>query len=96
MQLKEAAADLPKYYILYEITKYCKIPLLENIDDSDKHYIPLKPKDVIKILWEDSRLINPTPKYLSILNENGDERRYYFTWTAFKVSRWVETTTNKK
>lgn len=96
MKLKNAGEDSPKYFIRYEVTKYCKIPLLESIGDDEKLYIGLKPKDEIKILWESFKNKNPIPKYVSVIDENEQETRYYFSWNFNKVEKWLITTTNKK
>lgn len=96
MKLKNAGEDAPRFYVNYEVTKYCKIPLLENIDNTEKEYVPLKPRDSIKILWETCDLEKSIPKYISIFDEFDDERRYYFSWNLSKINKWLETTTNKK
>lgn len=90
--LKRAADNSPKYFLIYEVMKYCKIPLL--IDYDDKDYVSLKPKDVIKILWEGTTNNSAIAHYIII---NGDEhKRFKFSWNGNKVSNWLESTTIPK
>lgn len=87
--LRTAAEDAAKIKKVYQVNKYCKIPVCENLDDDHKIYIALKPKDVIEIIWEqhDDKLI---ARFLSV-----DERGKFFpTWTTRKFQNWVDSTCN--
>lgn len=96
-QLRNAAADCPKYFCLYEVNKYCKLPLLENDNSSEeeKVYIAFKPKDKIKIFWEAFNLDAPTAHYILIISEN-IEKKYYFNWNNEKITKWLNSTTYRK
>lgn len=92
-QLKNAGNDNPKYFSLYEINKYCKLPLIDN---DEKIYLPLKPKDKIKILWEAVDVINPIPKYLILEIDSLINKKYFFNWSIDKINKWIDSTTYKK
>lgn len=94
-KLKTAGDDYPRYFLMYEVSKYCKIPVTENVDDEEKVYVSLKPKDKLSILWEKIDFVRATPKYI-LLKENGIEKKYYLTWNILKFSNWLKTSTFEK
>ena len=90
-KLKAAGEDCPKYFKEYVVNKYCKLPLLEDMNSDEKLYLSLKPKDKLEIFWEVNDLINPIPRYVKITNEDNIEgRKYYFSWNLMKVNKWLE------
>lgn len=95
-KLKSAGDNCPRYFSLYEVNKYCKIPLSENPNEDERVYIALKPKDKIKILWELLDFENPIPKHITVIDEDLEETKYHFTWNLPKINKWLSSTTHKK
>lgn len=87
--LKMALEEVPKVKEIYEIEKYCSIPVKEGEDDVS--YIKLKPKDLIEILWENTPG-DRTPKYFTLLAE---EEQQSFAWSNAKIRSWVNKMTRK-
>lgn len=87
--LKDADENTPRMETIYECRKYCKVPL--NVDDDDKKYIPLKPKDRVIIEWEYHTLDKPCPKMVVIESSENDVSGM-FSWNDVKVRKWVDTT----
>lgn len=85
-QLLKASNNLPKIINEYIIKKYCKIPVLTQ--ENKKDYVPLKPKDVIKILWEFQDVKNPQVKHITI-----NETTYLPCWNNEKIKNWIDSTT---
>lgn len=86
--LKMALDSVPKVKEIYEIEKYCSVPIKES---DDVEYIKLKPKDLIEILWENTPG-SPTPKSFTLLSE---DEQMSFAWSDAKVRSWVEKMTRK-
>jgi hypothetical protein len=84
-KLLQASKNLPRVVIEYVVKKYCKLPV---IAESDKDYISLKPKDIVKILWEFNDLKNPQAQ--KIMFEN---TAYLPSWGNEKIKKWIEQTT---
>lgn len=92
-RLKSACDNIPIVKHVYEVRKYCKVPLQENTDNDNKKYISLKPKDIIEILWEYENVDSPTP--INICIGSDDENIMYFSWSDAKVRKWASTTISK-
>jgi hypothetical protein len=92
-KLKAAGEDCPKYFQEYVVSKYCKLPLLEEIGSEEKQYVALKPKDRLEIFWEVSDLVHPVPRYIKVINEDDEEKKYYFSWNLMKINKWLELST---
>jgi len=86
IRLLEAVDSSPKVKLTYRLTKYCKIPILKEVDSRDKEYIPLKPDDVVEILWEYDSPDNPTVRYIKITE--GD-KMYFPFWNSSKIFTWA-------
>lgn len=84
--LKKAGIENVRTHMEYSITKYCKIPVIESFA-TEKTYIPLKPKDTVKILWE-YESSTPVVKRLVIVSE--DEVEYIPCWTSAKMVEWTQ------
>jgi len=87
-RLKLAGEGAPRAKKMYEATKYCKVPLLEDRDNEDKQYINLKPRDRLEILWEYAIKDDPTP--IQVILTFDDDQVMYFSWNDAKVKKWVE------
>jgi hypothetical protein len=92
-QLKSAGQNCPRVKYLYEIRKYCKIPLHDGLNENEKVYVSLKPHDTIEILWEYESIDHPTAKQLCLTFDN--DQIMYFTWSNAKISKWVESSVLK-
>lgn len=86
-RLKLAGESCPRTKKLYEVRKYCKLPLLESIHEDEKHYITLKPKDKIEILWEYESIENPSPKQITLTFD--EDQIMYFAWSEAKIKKWI-------
>ncbi len=84
-QLKRAGIENIRTNIKYSMTKYCKIPIFEDIN-SDKTYISLKPNDVIEILWEYESSTPILKKF--VLCADG-EHTLIPCWTSNKMYEWT-------
>lgn len=82
--LKLAVEDAPKHKQIFNVTKYCKIPVHEDFKSNTKEYIGLKPKDSVEVIWEthESQMI---VRYI-IINE---QYNYFPTWTNKKFCNWL-------
>lgn len=85
--LRMAAEDAAKIKKMYYVTKYCKLPVSEAIDDNDKDYISLKPKDVIEITWEKDQ-DNLVARFICV-NEG---EKLFPSWSISKFNNWVDST----
>lgn len=90
--LKEAI-DTPKPSVtVYEMNKYCKLPVSIL---SEKQQVSLKPKQMLEILAEPS---NPS-KILSITVESEHNKVKTKTtfkpfWSSERVTKWIDKNTN--
>jgi hypothetical protein len=88
--LKLALDEAPKVREIYEIEKYCSVPIVEA--DGEKEYLKFKPKDLIEILWENTS-DTPTPKYFTVLTEGEDPKT--FAWSNAKIKSWIKKMTRQ-
>ena len=86
--LLQASKSLPKIITEYVIKKYCKLPILL---DCVKDYIPLKPMDNFKILWEFNADSSVHVKSIII-----DNTHYTPCWQDEKIIKWIDSTTMEK
>ena len=91
-QLLKASENIPKVINEYLVKKYCKIPVIIN---EEKEFISLKPKDVIKILWEFNQGV-PTAKNIIIESDDCTETYYKPQWSDNKLQNWITLTTFEK
>ena len=91
--LRHAGENLPKVKIMYESRKYCKIPLLDELNSEDKKYISLKPKDKLEILWGYITEKDQHPIQINLISEGG--KVMYFSWGDTKLQLFVEQTVCK-
>ena len=92
-KLKSAGQNCPRIKHLYEVRKYCKIPLHDGINEDEKVYISLKPKDTLEILWEYESIEHPVPRQVTLTFDN--DQVMYFTWSNAKVVKWIESSIHK-
>lgn len=83
--LRKAGIESPRVWSEYTVTKYCKIPVVESVDE-EKQYLALKPKDVVKILWEYDDSTPILKKLIIITDSEGD---YIPCWTSNKMFEWA-------
>lgn len=92
IRLLEAVDSSPKVKLRYKLKKYCKVPMLKEVDSRDKNYVSLKPDDVIEILWEYDSPDNPTVRYIKVLGENDT---YFPFWNSSKIFTWALSNTEE-
>jgi hypothetical protein len=83
-RLIEAVDSSPKVKLQYKLNKYCKFPVYESIECTNKTYILLKPDDEVEILWEYDIPDNPTVRYIKY---NGET--YFPSWNNLKIFNWT-------
>lgn len=86
VKLLEAVDSSPKVKLKYKLLKYCKIPLAESVDSSNKSYIALKPDDIIEILWEYDSLDSPTVRYVKLIET---DQTMFPVWSSNKIFSWA-------
>jgi hypothetical protein len=72
--------------------KYCKVPVHERVDSSEKIYFSLKPDDQVEILWEYDTPENPTVRYIRVV-ESGET--FFPVWSSGKMFNWVVSNTEE-
>lgn len=83
--LNEASSTV-YFSTVHDVSKYCKIPLLEV---ADKVYLSLKPRDRLLIEWKRN------DSEFAALKITFNDKVYTPTWNAAKTKKWVETTTSQ-
>lgn len=91
-KLREAAKGNRRSAVDYSVTKYCKIPI--HVSESDeKEYVSLKPKDIVRVLWEYE---GDTPKfsklYLTVLGDSEKKP----VWESHKMLEWIQSNCQPK
>jgi hypothetical protein len=92
IRLLEAVDSSPKVKMKYRLSKYCKIPLYETVDCTNKNYISLKPDDVIEILWEYDSPDKPTVRYIKIVEK---DKTLFPVWGSNKIFSWALSNTEE-
>ena len=89
-KLLSACETVPRIRNEYRLTKYCKVPVFEELTGDNKVYVAFKPKDVIEILWEKSNEFDdyPTAKRMILISEDGKE--VFPCWNNKKMHKWIE------
>lgn len=89
-----AAEAIPQLVVEYELTKYCKFPIVAD-EDSDKQYVSFKPKDTISVLWEYLTPESPTPKRVTVTTDDEDSEKIQPAWGNTKLASWITKNTRK-
>jgi uncharacterized pyridoxamine 5'-phosphate oxidase family protein len=92
-KLLEACESVPRIRNEYKVTKYCKFPVFESLDDDSKSYVAFKAMDRIEVLWEKSDQDDnyPVARYIVLLSEDG--QKVYPCWNNKKIHSWIENST---
>jgi hypothetical protein len=91
--LRKAAESTPRVETEYEMLKYCQFPVLE---EDEKEFIALKPRDRINILWEYLRTDEvPLPLRVEITSDD-DTKRVFPCWGKSKLLTWIQKNTIEK
>lgn len=85
-QLLKASTENVRSVVDYSVTKYCKVPVVGE-GSLTKEYIPFKPKDKIRILWEYDE-DNPILKRFTIFSEDASSD-YIPCWSSNKLFEWT-------
>lgn len=92
--LRLAAENIPQIKESYELTKYCKFPVVAN-DDGDKEYIAFRPKDKIEVVWEYLNPDNPTARSVVVTTDEDDDAKIQPAWGNTKLATWLAKNTRK-
>lgn len=87
--LLNAVNNVPRASVVYEVTKYCSIPIGES--DEDKVLVGLKPKNKIVVEWTYSNPASPTPESIRLIGTTSvldDEKSLPF-WNGDKLTKWL-------
>jgi hypothetical protein len=91
--LRLAAESIPQLVEVYELTKYCKFPIITEEDD--KQYVAFKPKDRIEVLWEYLDEKAPVARKVTVITDDEEESRVHPSWGNIKLASWLAKNTNK-
>ena len=94
-RLLEAISRSPVQRATYDVTKYCKLAV---IDEDNKITILLKPKQQVIVEWKYEDLNNPTPVNLRIedvKNPEIGEMSYLTNWKGMKLREWLKKNTSE-
>ena len=86
--LRLAAESIPTVVKEYELTKYCKFPIVAE-DEADKQYISFKPKDTISIVWEYLDPDAPVARKVVVNTDEDDDTKIQPAWGNTKLASWV-------
>lgn len=88
-QLLKAIENTPVSTAIYEVKKYCSLPLGEA--DDDKSLIGLRPKQTLVVEWHHISVENPTPNSIRVVGAKDiDENTIYDTeWSGSKLKKWL-------
>lgn len=98
-KLVEAIKRSPIQRQHYEITKYCKLAVLENVEDDIKITLLLKPKQELIIEWMYETIDNPKPVSIRVLDNKNpiiSEKEFFTNWKNEKVKEWLSKNTIEK
>ena len=90
--LRLAVGNIPQVTETYELTKYCRFPILT---EDETVYLSFKPKDFVEVVWE---MLDNTPHLRSVKVTNSDEdhTRIQPAWGEKKFTSWLDNSTRKK
>lgn len=91
--LRLAADNIPQITEEYELTKYCKFPVVT--DDEDKQYISFKPKDTIEVVWEYLNPEAPVARKVVVTTDDDDHSKIQPAWGNTKLSAWLANNARK-
>ena len=92
MKLIEAVDLSPRVKLQYRLTKYCRVPVYEQVDSNERVYFSLKPDDKVEILWEYDTLDAPTVRYIRIVET---KQTFIPAWNSGKMFNWVVNNTDE-
>lgn len=92
--LRLAADTIPQVAEEYELTKYCKFPIVTD-EDGDKQYVAFKPKDRIEVLWEFLHPEAPSAKKVVVTTDDDEQASIQPAWGNTKLSSWLDKNTTK-
>lgn len=92
--LRLAAESIPQIKEEYELTKYCKFPVVTDGVD-DKEYISFKPKDTIEVVWEYLNPEAPIARKVLVTTDDDDHSKIQPAWGNTKLSSWLNKNTRK-
>ena len=92
--LRLAADSIPQIVEEYELTKYCKFPVVTD-EDEDKRYIAFKPKDTIEVLWEFLNPDAPVARKVIVTTDEDDRSKIQPAWGNTKLASWLANNARK-
>jgi hypothetical protein len=90
--LYEAYMKNPTISTVYEMTKYCKVPVLEG---GKPAYVNLRPQDLVEIITctkNDKRVVKSI-RFVCHHNLNIVDTKFQPKWNTPKVDRWIDANT---
>ena len=91
--LRASVGNIPQVTETYELTKYCKFPVIVE-SAGDKSHITFKPKDRIEIVWEYLNPNSPSAKRIMV-EEDIDSVTVNPAWSNSKIESWLKKHTKK-
>lgn len=93
--LRLAAENIPQITERYELTKYCKFPIVMD-EDGGKQYVSFRPKDTIEVLWEFLNPEVPVARKVIVCTDEEDNQKIQPAWGNTKLSSWLNKNTHKR
>lgn len=92
--LRLAAESIPQITEEYELTKYCKFPVVTE-DDGGREYVSFKPKDTIEVVWEYLNPDAPIARKVVVTTDDEDHSKIQPAWGNTKLSSWLANNARK-
>lgn len=93
-QLLKAVENCPERIAVYDVKKYCKLPVGETKEE--KQDISLKPKQQIIVKW---KYLNETPDPISIkverVKEICSDEDFSTFWKSDRLIKWLNRNTSE-
>lgn len=94
-QLRKAIENTPISTAVYEVKKYCSLPLGEA--DQDATLVGLRPKQTVVVEWHHVSVDSPTPNSIRIVGAKDIDAETVFEteWAGSKLKKWLSRHTNQ-
>lgn len=97
-KLLEAIQKSPVQRSVYNVKRYCKLVVIENVDDDTKVTLLLKPNQQVIVEWKYDTPEDPTPVHIRIEDTKKPElceTEYCTDWKGLKLKGWLSKNTSE-
>lgn len=94
-KLREAVTRSPQRVTAYQIKSYCRLMVESN---GSKQYLPLCPRQIVKVIWlyENRRKPIPIRIYFENVKSVDPDLRFYTHWSGEKLTNWLNKNSHSK